>query len=83
MIKFFNNLALNWAKNATFFARFYGKIIFKIITSVPGHFLPYLGPSWDFSGIPEARTEIGREDRLRGKRPDLSGKLWSPFYEAV
>jgi hypothetical protein len=31
-----HNLALFWVKNANFFAIFFGKNIFKIITSVPG-----------------------------------------------
>jgi hypothetical protein len=38
MIKILHNLALFWVKNAIFFAEFYGKNIFKIITSVPGLF---------------------------------------------
>jgi hypothetical protein len=35
MIKILH-LALFWAKNANFFAEFFGENIFKIITSVPG-----------------------------------------------
>jgi hypothetical protein len=31
-----HNLALFWIKNANFFSEFFGKNIFKIITSVPG-----------------------------------------------
>jgi hypothetical protein len=36
MIKILDNLALFWVKNANFFAEFFGKNIFKIVTSVPG-----------------------------------------------
>jgi hypothetical protein len=35
MIKFLNNLALFWVKNANFFAEFFSENIFKIMTSVP------------------------------------------------
>jgi hypothetical protein len=37
MIQFWLNLALFWAKNAIFFAKFFSENIFKIVTSVPGH----------------------------------------------
>jgi hypothetical protein len=37
MIKILHNLALFGVKNAIFFAEFFGKNIWKIITSVPGH----------------------------------------------
>jgi hypothetical protein len=36
MVKFLHKLALIWVKNANFFAEFFGGIILKIITSVPG-----------------------------------------------
>jgi hypothetical protein len=36
MINFYLNLALFWVKNANIFAKFFGKNILKIITSVPG-----------------------------------------------
>jgi hypothetical protein len=36
LIKTLHNLALFRVKNANFFAEFFGKNIFKIITSVPG-----------------------------------------------
>jgi hypothetical protein len=36
MIEIFHNLALFWVKKRQFFAEFFGKNIFKIITSVPG-----------------------------------------------
>jgi hypothetical protein len=35
MINILYNLALFWAKNANFFAEFFGENILKIITSVP------------------------------------------------
>jgi hypothetical protein len=35
MIKILHNLALFWAKNANFFAKFFGENILKIITSIP------------------------------------------------
>jgi hypothetical protein len=35
-IKFLNNLALFWVKNANFFADFFGENILKSITAVPG-----------------------------------------------
>jgi hypothetical protein len=35
MINFFQNLTVVWAKNAKFFAKFFGENIFKSITSVP------------------------------------------------
>jgi hypothetical protein len=31
--------AVVWAKNANFFAEFFGENIFKIITSVPGNYI--------------------------------------------
>jgi hypothetical protein len=37
MIKFFQNKALFWVKNANFVAKLFGDNIQKIITSVPGH----------------------------------------------
>jgi hypothetical protein len=37
MIKILHNLALFWVKNAYFFAKCFGKNIFKIITSVPAN----------------------------------------------
>jgi hypothetical protein len=50
MIKFLQKLAVVWAKNANIFAKFFGKNILKIITSVPGHtdselqnYLEYIG----------------------------------------
>jgi hypothetical protein len=35
--QFFQKLAVVWAKNANYFANFFGENNFKIITSVPGH----------------------------------------------
>jgi hypothetical protein len=37
---FWKKLAVVWAKNANIFAKFFGKNIFKIITSVPVFLLP-------------------------------------------
>jgi hypothetical protein len=41
----FQNLALFWVKNANFFAKFFGKNILKIITSVPDLHLSYFIPN--------------------------------------
>jgi hypothetical protein len=44
-----NNLAMFWVKNANFFAKFFGKTILKIITSVP-----VSGDEWD---LPEWKSD--------------------------
>jgi hypothetical protein len=51
MIKILNNLALFWVKKRQFFAEFFGKNIFKIITSVPGANPTYTFQSYNASAI--------------------------------
>jgi hypothetical protein len=55
-----HNLALFWAKNANFFAKFFSENILKIITSVPGHPGGELIPKQEIiaawsSGLPSLR----------------------------
>jgi hypothetical protein len=54
MIKFFQNLALFWVKNAIFCSIF-GENIVKIITSVPGQLNSPLNSFFDQDALPQGR----------------------------
>jgi hypothetical protein len=94
---FFQNLALFWAKNGNFFAKFIGKNILKIITSVPGVALWLQGDdsgqvrlaegvrSWQQGPLCHPHHQVARSNspllRHRSQGDKLCLLLWVVFRE--
>jgi hypothetical protein len=73
MIQFLHNLALFWAKNANFFAKFFGENILKIITSVPG------SPTIEVMHIIADKKTRGQYYNSRAQKTCLKKMFWNVF----
>jgi hypothetical protein len=70
-----HNLALFWAKNADFFAKFFGENIFKIITSVPGLLRGRMKTHFHFFLL---RPQLGKFGQLCVK--NTLSEIWSLWH---